>query len=42
MVIRTYNTESQTKKNRTERWQNMEGRFQLIDKQLLKENTCCW
>jgi predicted amidophosphoribosyltransferase len=32
MVIRTYNTESQTKKNRTERWQNMEGRFQLIDK----------
>ena len=31
IVIRTYNTESQTKKNRTERWQNMEGRFQLIN-----------
>ena len=30
-MIRTTYTESQTKKNRIERWQNMEGRFQLID-----------
>jgi len=29
VVVRTYDTESQTKKNRTERWQNMEGRFML-------------
>ena len=28
-VIRTAHTESQTKKNRIERWQNMEGRFHL-------------
>lgn len=26
-VIRTHHTQSQTKKNRVERWQNMEGRF---------------
>jgi len=30
-MIRTTYTKSQTKKNRIERWQNMEGRFQLID-----------
>jgi ComF family protein len=30
-VIRTMYTESQTKKNRIERWQNMEGRFQLAN-----------
>ncbi len=29
-------TESQTKKNRIERWQNMEGRFQLIDDAAIK------
>lgn len=34
-LIRTVYTESQTKKNRIERWQNMEGRFQLIDQQAL-------
>ena len=28
-VIRTTHTESQTKKNRVERWLNMEGRFEL-------------
>ncbi|NTS40851.1 ComF family protein [Flavisolibacter sp. BT320] len=28
-VIRTMHTESQTKKNRVERWLNMEGRFEL-------------
>ena len=30
VIIRTTNTESQTKKGRTERWQNMEGKFELI------------
>lgn len=30
-IIRTMHTESQTKKGRVERWQNMEGRFQVID-----------
>lgn len=29
VVIRTVHTETQTKKNRVERWQNMEGRFEL-------------
>jgi ComF family protein len=29
VVIRTMHTESQTKKNRVERWLNMEGRFEL-------------
>ena len=32
VVIRTAHTESQTKKNRVERWQNMEGKFELIDR----------
>jgi ComF family protein len=31
VVIRTTHTESQTKKNRIERWQNMEGKFELKD-----------
>jgi ComF family protein len=31
IVIRTTHTESQTKKNRVERWQNMEGKFELKD-----------
>ena len=35
-VIRTIYTESQTKKNRIERWQNMEGRFQLINEAAVK------
>ena len=30
VVIRSTSTESQTKKNRVERWQNMEGRFELL------------
>jgi len=29
VVVRTQYTETQTKKNRIERWQNMEGRFEL-------------
>ena len=35
-VIRTTYTESQTKKNRVERWQNMEGRFQIADEKAIK------
>ena len=35
-MIRTTYTESQTKKNRIERWQNMEGRFQLVDNAAVK------
>jgi ComF family protein len=31
-VIRTSYTDSQTKKNRVERWENMEGRFELVKK----------
>ena len=34
-VIRTSYTESQTKKNRIERWQNMEGRFLLVDQKAI-------
>jgi ComF family protein len=30
VVIRTTHTESQTKKNRIERWLNMDGRFELV------------
>lgn len=30
-VTRTLHTESQTKKNRVERWANMEGRFEVMD-----------
>lgn len=33
VVVRTTHTESQTKKNRTERWLNMEGRFELAQPQ---------
>lgn len=35
-VIRTHHTESQTKKTRVERWQNMEGRFLVKDAAALK------
>lgn len=35
VVARTTHTESQTKKNRTERWLNMEGRFELVQPQKL-------
>jgi len=30
VIIRTSHTESQTKKNRVQRWENMEGRFELV------------
>jgi ComF family protein len=36
-VVRTVFTESQTKKNRIERWENMEGRFQLTDGAAIKD-----
>lgn len=35
VVIRTHNTETQTKKSRTERWQNMDGVFQLVNGQAI-------
>ena len=35
-VVRTMHTDSQTKKSRVERWQNMDGRFQLVDETSLK------
>jgi ComF family protein len=35
VVIRTTHTESQTKKNRVERWQNMEGKFELKDSSVI-------
>lgn len=35
-VIRTSHTESQTTKNRIERWQNMDGRFEVADAATLK------
>lgn len=37
VIVRTMHTESQTKKSRVERWQNMEGRFELIDKKAINE-----
>ena len=36
VVIRTTHTDSQTKKNRVERWQNMQGRFQLVNPGAIK------
>ena len=36
VVIRNYNTSSQTKKGRIGRWQNMEGRFELINADQIK------
>lgn len=35
-VIRTNNTESQTKKSRIERWQNMEGMFELVNQEAIE------
>ena len=35
-VIRTEHTETQTKKGRIERWQNMEGKFQLTAPELVR------
>ena len=37
VVIRTERTESQTKKSRIERWQNMQGKFQLRDANRIKD-----
>jgi ComF family protein len=31
VIIRTTHTDSQTKKNRVQRWANMEGRFELVN-----------
>jgi ComF family protein len=36
VVIRTSHTESQTAKNRVQRWENMEGRFQLVKPQAIE------
>jgi ComF family protein len=36
VVVRTMHTESQTKKSRVERWQNMEGRFLLANEAIIK------
>ena len=38
-IIRTASTETQTHKSRTERWQNMEGRFMLTDPESLRDKT---
>ncbi|HVF96566.1 MAG TPA: phosphoribosyltransferase family protein [Flavisolibacter sp.] len=35
VVIRTVHTDSQTAKNRVQRWQNMEGRFQLVKPEVI-------
>ena len=35
-VVRRVHTESQTKKTRVERWQNMEGRFLLLNGDMIK------
>lgn len=37
VVYRTTSTESQTRKSRVERWQNMEGRFALAKEHLLRQ-----
>jgi ComF family protein len=36
VIIRTTHTDTQTKKNRIERWENMEGRFELIKPEAIK------
>lgn len=36
VVIRTEHTETQTKKSRVERWQNMEGKFELVNSEKLQ------
>jgi len=36
VIIRTTYTDSQTKKNRVQRWQNMEGRFELVNKNAIE------
>ena len=34
-VVRVEQTETQTKKNRVERWQNMEGKFELMNEEAI-------
>lgn len=36
VVIRTTHTDSQTKKNRVQRWENMDGRFELVNPAAIK------
>lgn len=36
VVVRTQHTETQTKKGRVERWQNMEGKFELLKPQKIE------
>ena len=36
VVVRTKHTETQTKKGRMERWQNMEGKFELLNPQKIQ------
>jgi ComF family protein len=36
VVIRTSYTDSQTKKSRVERWENMEGRFRLVNQKAIE------
>lgn len=37
VIVRTAPTESQTKKSRVERWQNMKGRFELINEPAIRD-----
>ncbi len=37
VIIRTTQTDTQTKKNRIERWANMEGRFELVKPEAIKD-----
>lgn len=39
VIVRTQHTETQTKKGRIERWQNMEGKFHLVDEQKIREKN---
>lgn len=36
-IVRTMHTDSQTKKNRVQRWENMEGRFELVNLGAIKD-----
>jgi ComF family protein len=37
VITRTTYTDSQTKKNRVQRWENMEGRFELVNAEVIKD-----
>ena len=39
VIIRTEHTETQTKKGRIERWQNMEGKFELIKPESIRNKN---